>query len=96
MTTSVKHIVLEEKEDGSAGGGVRSSVGSARSPPKAIVGATEEGRGGHATSDGFDARTISTSLYLAIMDSHSEFHLQQIRYFKYLLTVYHNTPGTFE
>ena len=40
----------EEREDGSAGGGasgVGPSIGSARSPPRAIAGTTGGGRGGH-------------------------------------------------
>lgn len=52
VPTLSKHAVREEREDGSAGGGgVGPSVGSARSPPRAIVGSTG-GRGGHGHSHG--------------------------------------------
>lgn len=47
VPTLSKHAVREEKEDGGAGG---AGVGNARSPPRAIVGSTGGGRGGHGHS----------------------------------------------
>ena len=47
VPTLSKHAVREEKEDGSASG---AGVGSARSPPRAIVGSTGGGRVGRGNS----------------------------------------------
>ena len=58
VPTLSKHAVREEREDGSAGG---SGVGSARSPPRAIVGSTGGGRGGHGHSHGLGLLGIGPS-----------------------------------
>ena len=51
VPTLSKHAVREGREDGSAGGaGAGPGVGSARSPPRAIVGSTGGGRTGHGNS----------------------------------------------
>ena len=47
MPTLSKHAVREEREDGGAGG---AGLGSARSPPRAIVGSAGGGRGEHGHS----------------------------------------------